>query len=95
MSCNNRYTFKPMPSAPWRIEVIGLQGVAVCWLPGSAAEALEQVYAPLWRRDRIMANEFMRGYLFGVHHSLSFGNQAPRIDVTQDGENLSFSMVVE
>lgn len=92
---NNRYLFRPIANEPHRYQVIGLEGYAVCWLPASAAEELEKVYAPLWKKDRVFGNEFMRGYLFGVHHALTFGNQAPRIEVTQNGDALSFAMVGE
>ena len=90
---SNRYTWRPTPDHPERMDVIDPDGVAVCWLPRGACEAVMTAYKHIWLKDPIIAREFMKGYLFGVHHALLFGNQIPPVRAEVIDGELAFQMM--
>ena len=90
---SNRYTWRPTPDHPERMDVIDPDGVPVCWLPASACEAVMTAYKHVWLKDPVIAEQFMRGYLFGVHHALGFGNQLPPVRAEVTDGVLSFQMM--
>lgn len=94
MSVKGRFKFLPQRGEnAGRVDVLGPDGIAICWLPEAVAASAEGVYRKACEADFVVANEFMRGFLFGLHLALAFGNQIPTIDVTSENGLLSFVMV--
>lgn len=90
----SRYRFRPQAGDTGRVDVLGPGNEVICWLPARAAQEAEGVYRKACEADWIVANEFMAGFLFGIHHAFtSYGNSRPTVDLTVENGVLSFAMV--
>lgn len=90
-----RWRFEDHPTIEGRVDVIGPGDRAVCWLPGAVAETIASAYRHKAKEDWVVADLWMQGVLFGLHHALSFGNQIPTIFVHFDEPSgvVSYQMV--
>lgn len=75
-----------------RNHVVAPDGTVVCWVPQATATLISGAYNAQLRANRAQANRWLEGVLYGIHVSLAFGNQLPRIGMATERGVVKFWM---
>ena len=86
------FTFVPVEDDELRVNVHGPDGELICWLPVGAADVVKNAYDKMRRVDWVVAGEWMKGVLLGVHASIFFGNNRPVVTMSHTKDTTTFRM---